>query len=153
MVLWLAKRIYCLSKEVRAASNNHSGQILVDGFSAALCGQFTAALLSAPMIVSLIFYIQLGCVVGALARMSEDERPYKWRQRFAPMRTSNYSRPGRELDDAGVLDFSRYKLVSVHLPRTLLRRKLMGTMASVSNRADLVFDRALMLIVLPVVRV
>ena len=78
MVLWLAKRIYCLSKEVRAASNNHSGQILVDGFSAALCGQFTAALLSAPMIVSLIFYIQLGCVVGALARMSEDERPYKW---------------------------------------------------------------------------
>ena len=151
MVLWLAKRIYCLSKEVRAASNNHSGQILVDGFSAALCGQFTAALLSAPMIVSLIFYIQLGCVVGALARMSEDERPYKWLQRFAPMRTGNHSRPGRELDDAGVLDFSRYKLVSVHLPRTPLRRKLMGTMASVSNRADLVFDRALMLIVLPVV--
>jgi hypothetical protein len=43
--------------------------MLVGGFSAALCGQLAAAL-SAPTIGSPAFFLQLGCVVGVLARMS-----------------------------------------------------------------------------------
>jgi hypothetical protein len=70
MVLWLAVRVVRLGSRGRHASPRHSGQILVDGFSASLCGQLFAALLSAPMITSLAFFLQLGCVIGVLARMS-----------------------------------------------------------------------------------
>jgi hypothetical protein len=70
MVLWLIVRVYRLSKDGRAVPNGHPGQILVDGFSAALCGQFAASLVSVPMIGSQIFFLQLGCVVGVLARMA-----------------------------------------------------------------------------------
>jgi hypothetical protein len=75
MVLWLFVRVFRLGLRVRAASATHPGQNLVDGFSASLCGQLAAALVAAPMIVSLIFYVQLGCIIGALARMSSDPRP------------------------------------------------------------------------------
>jgi hypothetical protein len=70
MVAWLVWRILRLGARGRAASPAHPGQILVDGFSAALCGQFAAALISAPIITSPAFYLQLGCVVGVLGRMT-----------------------------------------------------------------------------------
>lgn len=69
MVALLVQRIVRLSKRARAASPDHPGQILANGFSAALCGQFAAALISAPIITSPAFYLQLGCVVGTLGRM------------------------------------------------------------------------------------
>jgi hypothetical protein len=75
MVAWLVLRIMRLGRRGRAAAPDHPGQVLVDGFSAALCGQLAAALLSAPMIVSQAFFLQLGCVVGVLARMTLAPRP------------------------------------------------------------------------------
>ena len=47
---------------------------MVDGFSASLCGQLTAALFSAPTIASLAFFLQLGCVIGISARLSREPR-------------------------------------------------------------------------------
>lgn len=75
MVLWLIVRVYRLGTRGRAVSPDHPGQILVDGFSASLCGQLAAALVAAPMIVSLIFYVQLGCVIGVLSLMSSKPSP------------------------------------------------------------------------------
>ena len=74
MILWLVVSVYRLGKRARAVARHHPGQILVDGFSAALCGHLAAAAVSAPMIGSLSFYVQLGCVVGVLARMSTQAR-------------------------------------------------------------------------------
>jgi hypothetical protein len=74
MVLWAILRIYFLGARGRAASRGHPGQILADGFSASLCGQFAAALISSPMIGSLVFFLQVGCVVGVLARMIIEPR-------------------------------------------------------------------------------
>jgi hypothetical protein len=48
--------------------------VLAAGFTASMCGQFGAALISGPMITSLAFFLQLGCVVGVLARMSIEPR-------------------------------------------------------------------------------
>jgi len=70
MALWLFARVARLVSRVTAAAPHHPGRIVVEGFSAALAGQVAAALLSAPTIGSLAFYLQLGCVVGAAARMS-----------------------------------------------------------------------------------
>lgn len=74
MVLWLISRLVRLGSSGRAASPGHPGQILVDGFSASLCATFGTALISAPMISSLAFFLQLGCVIGVLARMSVEPR-------------------------------------------------------------------------------
>jgi hypothetical protein len=74
MVLWLIMRVVRLGSRGRRASPGHPGQILVDGFSASLCSSFGAALISAPMIASLAFFLQLGCVIGVLARMSIEPR-------------------------------------------------------------------------------
>jgi hypothetical protein len=69
MLVLLGFKVRTTAKKVRAKSrDNYRGRILVDGFSAALCGQIGAALLSAGGIGSLVFYIQLGCVIGVLAR-------------------------------------------------------------------------------------
>jgi hypothetical protein len=75
MILWFIGRIFSLGRRARAVSDGHPGQILVDGFSAALCGQFTAAVVSVPMITSLVFYVQLGCILGVLARMANEPKP------------------------------------------------------------------------------
>jgi hypothetical protein len=48
--------------------------LLADGFSAAMCGQLAAAVLSAPTIGSLAFFLQLGCTVGVAARMVIEPR-------------------------------------------------------------------------------
>jgi hypothetical protein len=70
MLLWQAARLYTLRK--RVVFRSHPGQVLVDGFLASLCAQLGTALLSAPMINSLAFFLQLGCVVGTQLRMSMD---------------------------------------------------------------------------------
>jgi hypothetical protein len=70
MLLWQTAGLYRLRK--RAVSRSHPGQVLVDGFLASLCAQLATALLSAPMINSLAFFLQLGCVVGTLLRISMD---------------------------------------------------------------------------------
>ena len=69
MVGWLFFALIRLSRRARRASPAHSGQILVDGFSAAMCTTFGSALISAPTIASLAFFLQLGCVIGVLSRM------------------------------------------------------------------------------------
>lgn len=74
MLLWLIARVIRLAARAGPAARGHPGQILVDAFSAALCGQLAAALLSAPTIGSLAFFLQLGCMIGAVARISA-ERP------------------------------------------------------------------------------
>ena len=75
MALWLFMRVARLAARAKAALPDHPARSLVDGFSAALCGQLAAAILSAPTIGSLGFFLQLGCVVGGAARMSMDARP------------------------------------------------------------------------------
>lgn len=75
-VLWLILRIRRLTQLAATAAPRHPARILVDGFSAALFGQLVAALMSAPTIGSLAFFLQLGCVIGAASRMSvERKRP------------------------------------------------------------------------------
>jgi hypothetical protein len=69
MVLWLIVRVVRLTTRAGAAMSGHPGRLVVHGFSAALCGQLTAALLSSPTIGSLAFFLQLGCVIGTAARM------------------------------------------------------------------------------------
>ena len=76
MVLWMAARLSRLASRAAAASRGHPGQVLVDGFSAAICGQLAAALLSAPIIGSLAFFLQLGCVIGTAARITIDSRAH-----------------------------------------------------------------------------
>lgn len=73
-VLWLGVRMTRLARRPGRKSHGHPGKIVVDGFSASLCGQLTAALFSAPTIGSLAFFLQLGCVVGISARMAQEPR-------------------------------------------------------------------------------
>ncbi len=68
-VLWLLASVGRLVSTAGKLAPKHGARILVEGFAAALCGQLCAALMSAPTIGSLAFYLQLGCVVGAAARM------------------------------------------------------------------------------------
>ncbi len=42
MVVWLFQSVWRLGARGRAASPGHSGMILVDGFTASVCGQFAA---------------------------------------------------------------------------------------------------------------
>ena len=75
MVLWLVARIVRLSARARATCPDHPGKVLVDGFTASICCQLGTALLSSPMISGMDFYLQLGCIVGVLVRMSIEHRP------------------------------------------------------------------------------
>ena len=72
MVLWLGVGVVRLGSRARRACPNHPGQILVDGFSASLCCQVATALMSAPMISDMDFFLQLGCVIGVLVRMTTE---------------------------------------------------------------------------------
>jgi hypothetical protein len=84
-VLWLALRTTLLVRRRTPAMRDHPGCLVVGGFSAALCGQLTAALFSAPTIASLAFFLQLGCVIGVSARISiESSLP----------RSNSFRRPG-----------------------------------------------------------
>jgi hypothetical protein len=83
MVLWQVWRVVRLGSRARRASPGHDGQILVDGFSAALCTQLGSALISAPTIASMAFFLQLGCVIGVLARMTIEPQQRADRKRLA----------------------------------------------------------------------
>jgi hypothetical protein len=74
MVLILAWQVTGLMRRAGRASPDHAGNVVLDGFGAALCGQLAAALVSAPTISSIAFYLQLGCVTGTAARMLEESR-------------------------------------------------------------------------------
>lgn len=74
MLIWLGAKVVRLAFRAGAAMPGHSGRILIDGFSAALCGQLAAALVSTPMITSIAFFLQLGCLVGTAARMCLESR-------------------------------------------------------------------------------
>ncbi|CAH2601321.1 conserved membrane protein of unknown function [Rhodovastum atsumiense] len=74
MVIWLLLRLRRLRVQGRVVSRGHAGQILVDGFTAALCGQLAAAAVASPMITAPVFFLQLGCVVGILVRMVIEPR-------------------------------------------------------------------------------
>lgn len=73
MIVWFAARIYRFGKRFGARSKNHQGKMVVDGFSAALCGQLAGAIVSAPNIVNLAFFLQLGCIAGVLSRMAVEQ--------------------------------------------------------------------------------
>lgn len=75
MLIWLGARTATLASRARTSAHAHPAQILVDGFSAALCGQIAAAVLSSPTITSLAFFLQLGCLIGGGARICQDARP------------------------------------------------------------------------------
>ncbi len=68
-LVWLAIALACLVSRAVKAAPRHPGRVMIDAFSAALCGQLAAALLSSPMITSPGFFLELGCVVGAASRM------------------------------------------------------------------------------------
>jgi hypothetical protein len=74
MVVWLGWRLGVLVSRSRRRMRDHPGRIVIDGFIAAICGQLAAALLSAPTIGSLAFFLQLGCATGVAARMAVEVR-------------------------------------------------------------------------------
>lgn len=90
LLLWFGYNLMRLiSRANRTAAPHHPARSALDGFTAALCGQFGAALISAPTITSLCFYLQLALVLGAASRMAIDasaarpqplpSRPVPWR--------------------------------------------------------------------------
>lgn len=99
MVLLLAWQVTGLLRRARRSNPGHAGSIVLEGFGAALCGQLAAALVSAPTIGSLAFYLQLGCVTGAAARMLTESRASRAvvssRHRAAPA-----LRAGRHKEDS-----------------------------------------------------
>jgi len=75
MVLILVTQVVRLLRRAgHRHRHGHAGSLVLDGFGAALAGQLAAALLSAPTIGSIAFYLQLGCVTGIAARMLVDRR-------------------------------------------------------------------------------
>jgi hypothetical protein len=96
MVVWLVWRIAVLVNRAGRRAPGHPGRIVVDGFIAALCGQLAAACLSAPMIGSLAFFLQLGCVTGVAARMAGEVRVADARP--AALRAATVSRPATQRD-------------------------------------------------------
>lgn len=73
MLIWLGINVVRLTRRTMLI-RSHPGRALVDGFAAAMCGQLAAAVVSAPSITSVAFFLQLGCLVGTAARMSLDAR-------------------------------------------------------------------------------
>jgi hypothetical protein len=85
LLVWFGVRVTRLTARAAAAAPPQSdARAAVDGFSAALCGQLVAALLSAPTIATIAFFLQLGCVVGAAARAPVEARTAQ-RRRPAPL--------------------------------------------------------------------
>lgn len=74
MVVWLAFRFGSLVTRAIRRAPDHPGRIVLDGFTAAVCGQLAAAFLSSPTISSLAFFLQLGCATGTAARMVAEAR-------------------------------------------------------------------------------
>jgi hypothetical protein len=74
MVIWLVWRMRVLVRRANAWAPKHAGKIVISGFSAAAVGQLAAALLSDPMIGSVAFYLQVGCITGVAARIVVEAR-------------------------------------------------------------------------------
>jgi hypothetical protein len=90
LLLWFGWGLLRLiSRASRRAAPDHPARMALDGFAAALAGQFGAALISGPTITSFSFYLQLALVLGAASRMLLDVgaprprplpiRPIPWR--------------------------------------------------------------------------
>jgi hypothetical protein len=72
-VLWFALRLRQAVRLARALPP-HPSAIAMDAFGAALAGQCLAGLLSAPVITSPIFFVQLGILAAAAIRARIDAR-------------------------------------------------------------------------------
>ncbi|SDB28491.1 hypothetical protein [Belnapia rosea] len=72
-IAWFA---YTIARTVRRSRDRglgrHPANLTVDSFIGAMIGQLLAALISAPTIVTPIFYLQLGAVIGGLVRFGID---------------------------------------------------------------------------------
>jgi hypothetical protein len=83
-VVWFAIRFGRSIRMARArAPQGHAALIAVDAFSAALAGQLLAAVLSAPMITTPIFFAQIGIVAAAAIRLGLEGAPRRPERRFA----------------------------------------------------------------------
>ena len=71
--LWCALRLRRAMRAARAYPG-HPAAVALDAFYAAMAGQLLAAVISAPMITTPIFFAQLGVVVAATARVAVDAR-------------------------------------------------------------------------------
>lgn len=75
-VPWFAVRLGRAVRAARArAPEGHAARIALDAFGAALAGQLLAALLSAPMITTPIFFAQLGIAAAATIRLALEAAP------------------------------------------------------------------------------
>ena len=75
MAVWLGCRVTRLIYQAkRIAPPSHPARPVLDGFTAAMCGQLVAAIASSPMIVSPIFFVQLGAVIAGVVRVRLDAR-------------------------------------------------------------------------------
>lgn len=72
MLVWLGVNVARLKRRCARLMRHHPASPLIDGLVAAVCGQVVAALVSAPSITSLAFFLEVGCLVGAAARVSVD---------------------------------------------------------------------------------
>ncbi|MBR0679049.1 hypothetical protein GXW74_00995 [Roseomonas eburnea] len=71
--VWFVARLRRAARLARAtAPADHPARVVVDAFGAALAGQLLAALLSAPMITTPIFFAQIGAMTAAVIRMRLD---------------------------------------------------------------------------------
>ncbi|HUB45504.1 MAG TPA: hypothetical protein VMB73_11010 [Acetobacteraceae bacterium] len=72
MLIWLGINVARLKRRCTRLLRHHAASPLIDGLVAAVSGQVVAALVSAPSITSLAFFLQIGCLVGAAARVCVD---------------------------------------------------------------------------------
>lgn len=69
LVLWFAWRIFATVGRVRRLGGDADNLLAVDATSAAIVGTLVAAVISAPTISNVDFYLVLALLVGSLARM------------------------------------------------------------------------------------
>jgi hypothetical protein len=75
-VIWFVFRLRRMVRlGLAVAPSNHPARIAVQAFGPALVGQLLAAILSAPMITTPIFFAQLGVIAAAAIRMRLDAAP------------------------------------------------------------------------------
>ncbi|MDB5315487.1 MAG: hypothetical protein JWO26_3224 [Rhodospirillales bacterium] len=85
LLVWFGVGLTLLIRRAgRLAPAQHPARPALDGFSAAICGQLCAALLSAPTISSLSFFLHVALVLGAAGRMMVDAAPQRVRATMRP---------------------------------------------------------------------
>ncbi|MBR0657400.1 hypothetical protein [Plastoroseomonas arctica] len=76
LLVWFGVALSGLIRRAgRIGAPEHAARPALDGFTAAVCGQLCAALLSSPTISSLSFFLHLAIVLGAAGRMIVDAAP------------------------------------------------------------------------------